>query len=103
MIYTKGGGPIAGLTPIPVDLNGNDRVSEDEKIFGDRASVIDRLSRISGKDVRNVPMEYIHFSVEKGTARPEAVAFIKWVVDNGLADIKDFGFLPAEPSRLKTF
>lgn len=103
MIYAKSGGPIAGLTPIPVDLNNNDRVSEDEKFFGDRSAVIDRLSRINNKDIHNVPIEYIHLSVDKKTACPEALAFIKWVVDSGLADLKEFGYLPVEPSRLKTF
>lgn len=101
MIYERASGaPITGLTPIPVDLNGNDRVSDDEKFYNNRAKVIERLSA-SGKDVRNVPIEYVHLSVDKKTVKPEALAFIRWVVENGLADAKDFGYLPVEPSRLE--
>jgi phosphate transport system substrate-binding protein len=103
MIYAKSGMPITGLTPIPVDLNGNGRVSDDEKFYNSRSTVIDRLTNANGKDIHNVPIEYIHLSVDKKTARPEAVAFIKWVVDNGLGNIKEFGFLPAESSRPKNF
>jgi phosphate transport system substrate-binding protein len=103
MIYAKSGLPITGLTPIPVDLNDNGRVSDDEKFYGSRASTIDRLSNANSKDIHNVPIEYIHLSVDKKTASPEAIAFIKWVVDKGLGNIKEFGFLPAESSRLKTF
>ncbi|HZY82035.1 MAG TPA: hypothetical protein VFE50_21070 [Cyclobacteriaceae bacterium] len=90
VIYANPQG-VAGLTVIPVDLNGNDRVSNDEKFYNDRASVIEHLT--NEKDIRNVPIEYIHFSVDKKTATPEAIAFIHWVVDNRLNDLKDFGFL----------
>jgi len=103
MIYAKSGMPITGLTPIPVDLNDNGRVSDDERFYTSRSNAIDRLSNANSKDIHNVPIEYIHLSVDRKTAAPEAVAFIKWVVDNGLGNIKEFGFLPAETSRLKTF
>jgi len=100
--YAKNTGtPVPGLTVIPVDFNGNDRVGDDEKFYGNWSNVAERLSNTNGKDIHNVPTEYIHFSVDKKTASPEALAFIRWVVDNGLNDLKDFGFLPSEPSRLQ--
>jgi len=103
LIYTKSGQPTTGLTPIPVDLNDNGRIGEDEKFYGDRTTLLDRLSKLNSKDVHNLPIEHIHLSVDKRAAHPEAIAFIKWVAENGLGNLKDFGFIPAEPSRLKTF
>jgi ABC-type phosphate transport system substrate-binding protein len=100
VIYDRAtGAPVTGLTPIPVDLNGNNRVSEDEKFYSTRSGAIEHLSTANARDIHNVPVEYIHLSVDKRNANREASAFIRWVVDNGLADLKDFGYLPAEPSR----
>jgi len=101
MIYAKSGGPVTGLTPIPVDLNGNDRVSEDEKFFNDRRAVYERLSAANTKDIRNVPIDFVHLSVDKNTANAEAVAFVRWVVANGLADLKDYGYLTPETPNQK--
>lgn len=95
MIYNKSTEtPVAGLTPIPVDLNGNDRVSDDEKFYNSRSSAIERLS--TAREIHNVPVEYIHLSVDKKNASPEAIAFIRWVADNGSKYLKDFGFLPSQ-------
>jgi phosphate transport system substrate-binding protein len=97
MIYAQSGVPITGLTPLPVDLNGNDRVSDDETFFGSRSTVIERLSVVNNKDIHNLPIEHIHLSVDKKTASPEALAFIRWVENNGLNDLKDFGYLAPAP------
>ncbi|MEI9917837.1 MAG: hypothetical protein WDO14_03425 [Bacteroidota bacterium] len=96
MLYTKTGAPIAGLTPIPVDLNGNDRISDDEKFVSSRVTAIQQLSAANAKDIHNVPIDYIHLSVNKKTASPEALSFIRWVVDNGLGDLNEFGYLPSD-------
>jgi ABC-type phosphate transport system substrate-binding protein len=102
VIYTRSTGtPVAGLSVLPVDLNDNGRISDDEKFYDGRASVIQRLSDAGPKGVFNVPIGYLHFSVDKKTANKEALSFIRWVIDNGLADLKDFGFLLPETSRLQ--
>ena len=96
VIYAKSA-DVSGLTVIPVDLNGNDRVSDDEKFYDNWPKVVERLS--ASNSVHNVPVEYVHLSVDKKTARPEALAFIRWIVDNGLNESKNFGFLPLEVSH----
>jgi ABC-type phosphate transport system substrate-binding protein len=101
LIYERStGAPVAGLTPIPVDLNGNNRVNDEEKVYNTRSGAIEHLSATNPGDIHNVPVEYIHFSVDKKKSNPEAVAFIRWVVDNRLADLKDFGFLPLGKEKL---
>lgn len=101
-IFVKETGlPVAGLTVLPVDLNGNDRISEDERFYTNRTSVIEALSAKAPKDIHNVPIEYIHLSVDKANPNVEALSFIRWVIDNGLNDLKDYGFLTPEPSRLQ--
>lgn len=102
LIYVKETGlPVAGLTVLPVDLNGNDRVSDDEKFYATRTSAIETLSAKAPKEINNLPIEYIHLSVDKTNPNVEALSFIRWIIDNGLSDLKQFGFLSPEPSRLQ--
>ncbi len=91
MIYESNGAPVTGLTPIPVDLNGNDRVSDDEKIFGNRSILFQRFA--AANPINNVPVEHIHLSTNKKTASPEASAFIQWVLNKGLGNLEAFGYL----------
>jgi phosphate transport system substrate-binding protein len=87
------GKQISGLTVLPVDLNGNDRVSDEEKIYGDLSTVISKIESTESKELKNLPIEYLHLSVDKKNATPEAVDFLKWVIENGQKDQHQFGYL----------
>jgi hypothetical protein len=91
--------PVNGLVVLPVDLNDNGRVSDDEKIYGDLSRAVENLDQQRSKNLNNVPLEYLHFSVDRNV-NPAAVEFIRWVVDNKLGDLSDFGFLQPEPEKL---
>lgn len=89
---------VQGLTVIPVDLDGNGKVSKDEKLPEDLDQVIAKLE--SGKS-KNIPTEYIHFSIAKNNLRPEAKKFLLWVASHGEADLHQFGYIKAEPKRFQ--
>jgi phosphate transport system substrate-binding protein len=100
LIYDQQTGkPIEGLTVLPVDVNGNGRVSDDEKFYETLTSVVDRLEGKNLKEIKNIPIEYLHLSVNKKTASPEAVEFLKWVNTNGQNYLHDFGYLKPEAKR----
>jgi ABC-type phosphate transport system substrate-binding protein len=90
-----------GLTVLPVDLNGNQKVNDEEKIYDDLSIVIERLNNASPKQIRNVPIEYLHLSVDRNASSTDAVTFLRWVVRNGEKDLHDFGYLKPEPQRLE--
>jgi len=92
--------PIDGLKVLPVDLNGNGKISEDERIVGDVSTVIQQLERSSSKERQNIPVEYIHFSIDKNTTNKDAIDFLQWVISHGEKDLHDFGYLTPEPSRV---
>ncbi|HEY0655512.1 MAG TPA: hypothetical protein VGD65_20395 [Chryseosolibacter sp.] len=97
MIYDEGGKPIDGLTVIPVDLNGNGKISEEEKIVDQFGKVVSKLELSEANQVKNIPIDYLHLSVDKQSASPEAIAFLKWVNENGQKYLHQFGFfLPLE-------
>ncbi len=93
--------PVQGISILPVDLNGNKRVADDEKFYANLDNVIDRLSTAKPKELENLPLGYIHLSIEKTSANSEAVAFLRWVVQNGQESLKNFGYIKAEPSKLE--
>jgi phosphate transport system substrate-binding protein len=88
-----------GLSIIPVDLDGNGRVSREEKVIENLDQVIGKLE---GEKVKNVPIEYIHFSIAKSNVNREAKKFLLWVASHGGSSLHDFGFLNADAKRLET-
>ena len=92
---------IEGISVLPVDLNGNGRVNDEEKFYNDLPTVVQRLENTSPKDLNNVPIGYLHFSVVGKSASADAVTFIKWVIENGQKNLNDYGYLKPEPEKLE--
>ena len=101
LIYDQATGkPHAGITVLPVDFDGNGKVSDSEKFYGDLTTVVQRLEAKAQKEISNVPIEYLNLSVSKTNPNLEAVSFLQWIIQNGQKDIHEFGFLKPEESRL---
>jgi phosphate transport system substrate-binding protein len=92
------GKPVQGLTVLPVDLNGNNKVNDEEKFYDQLASVLEHLEEKGSKN-HNVPAEYLHLSVDKNNPNTKAVEFLRWVIQNGQKDLHAFGYLLPEVSR----
>jgi ABC-type phosphate transport system substrate-binding protein len=90
-----------GITVLPVDLNGNDKVSDEEKFYNNLSGVLERLDNTNSKQIKNVPTEYLHFSVDKKGVSADAITFLRWVVRNGEKNLHDFGYLKPEPQKLE--
>ncbi|HEX7016759.1 MAG TPA: hypothetical protein VF191_14725 [Cyclobacteriaceae bacterium] len=93
--------PVPGITVLPVDLNGNGRISDDEKGYDDLANVIARLEEQATETVENIPIEYIHLSVDRKGASREAVLFLQWVINHGEGDLHAFGYLKPDAKKLE--
>jgi phosphate transport system substrate-binding protein len=91
------GNPIRGLTILPVDLNGNGKVGSDEKFYSDLQSVLKKLN--DQEEIHNIPIAYIHLSLPKTNARPEAIDFLRWVLANGKKELSGFGYLQPLPDK----
>lgn len=93
--------PLDGLAILPVDLNGNGRVHDDERFYDVQTKVIQRLEDTASENIHNIPVEYLHFSVGRHTINPEAVKFLRWVIQNGQKDLGAFGYLQPEDHRFE--
>lgn len=90
---------INGLTVLPVDINGNGRLNDDEKFYGSLDAVIQRLENKESGDIKNIPVEYLHLSVDKQSASQDAIDFLTWVNEHGKNDLHEFGYLLPDASR----
>jgi hypothetical protein len=43
----------------------------------------------------------LHLSIDKQNASAEAIAFLKWVNENGQDDLNKFGYLKPEANRFE--
>lgn len=92
--------PIDGLTVLPVDLNGNSRVSDDEKIYATLDNAVEKIEAAKAKELNNVPLGYLHLSIDKAAANSEAVSFLRWVLEHGQDELRNFGYLKPEASKI---
>ena len=88
---------LPGLTVIPVDADDNGRVSKDEKFYGNLDELLTRLEEDT--EIKNIPTEYFHLSIPKHGYNPEALKFLRWVIDNSQEDLHAFGFLKPDQKR----
>jgi len=101
LIYSSTSGKFQeGIDVLPVDLNGNGKVNDEEKFYQDLPSVIARIEKGTPSNLRNIPVAYLHLSVDKKTVSPEAITFISWLINHGGNDLHSFGYLHPEPGRL---
>lgn len=90
--------PLAGLTILPVDTDGNGKVGDDERFYDNLDTVLDKLE--SG-ELKNVPVEFLHLSIAKHSTNDEAFKFLQWVARNGQDALSAYGFLKLDSKRLQ--
>ena len=86
-----------GVTILPVDLNGNRKVSDDEKFYTDLSAILQRLEGKNQQEIKNIPIGYLNLSIDRNTSNAEANTFLQWVIQNGDHDLHSFGYLKPEP------
>jgi len=58
------------------------------------------LTRLEeGSEIKNIPTEYFHLSIAKHGYNPEALKFLRWVIQNSQEDLHAFGFLKPDQKR----
>ncbi|HEV8515170.1 MAG TPA: hypothetical protein VGQ59_17935, partial [Cyclobacteriaceae bacterium] len=87
---------LEGITVIPVDQDGDGRISNDEKKVSD---VDDLITKLESRELKNIPVEYLHISISKTNTNQEALNFLTWAFGQSQDDLHHFGYLKPEPKR----
>lgn len=99
LIYDPATGlPLAGLQVIPVDFDDNGKVAEEERFYDDLKSVIEKLNQATSA---NIPNEDIFIAVNAYNAKPEAVQFLQWILNEGQSQLEGYGYLLPDPKNLQ--
>lgn len=98
---SRTGAPVAGLAVLPLDADDNGRISDDERFYRSLGGLIERLETAEAKRIKNIPVEYLHLSVNRQDVSLDALVFLRWVNENAARYLKEYGFLQPEPNRQK--
>jgi phosphate transport system substrate-binding protein len=90
--------PVAGLAVIPIDLNGDGKITADEDFYGTR----DELQKaiVEGR-YPSPPARDLYF-VTKGNPQRKAVRdFVQWVLTDGQKFVDEAGYVKFSDEKLK--
>lgn len=80
---------VAGLRVIPLDLDGDGRISADEDFYQTRPEIVAAIAQRTYP----YPPARLLYLVTKGEPSPEIAAFYRWMLTDGQALVADAGFV----------
>ncbi|HYG00868.1 MAG TPA: hypothetical protein VD927_00425 [Chryseosolibacter sp.] len=84
-----------GVTVIPTDLDGNGKVKADERGFYISLRTA-TLALENEKKSLNIPVGYLHLSVDKQNNNTSLKLFLRWVSQNSDRFVKEYGYLKTD-------
>ncbi|GAB4453432.1 MAG: phosphate ABC transporter substrate-binding protein PstS [Anaerolineae bacterium] len=91
------GRPIEGLRVIPLDLNGDGKIADDEDFYADKASL---TAAIADGGYPSPPARALYL-VTKGAPSDTVAAFIRWVLTDGQAFVDETGYVQLAEAQLQ--
>lgn len=92
---------ISDFTILPVDLNGNGKVSEDEVFYDELDVVLEKLQNLKPKDIHNIPIAELQLVINVKESNQDTLNFLNWVLENGQEALGKFGFLQPDIETLQ--
>jgi phosphate transport system substrate-binding protein len=89
--------PNEGLQIIPIDLNGNGQIDEDEAFYETR----DELTQAIAARIYPFPPARELYLVTKGEPSPAVKDFYRWVLTDGQAYVADAGYVALTEDRIE--
>jgi len=88
---------IAGIRVLPIDINNNGKIDDDEKFYD---SINDLINAISTNKYPSPPARELYF-VTKGKPQSKVVVeFIKWVLTDGQKFVHDAGYITLPKDKI---
>ena len=88
---------VAGVHALPIDVNGNGKIDADENFY----DTIDHLTKAIATDkYPSPPARNLGFLFKGKPAKPELVAFVKYVLTDGQKFIEENGYIGLSKKKL---
>ncbi len=92
------GQAVEGIKVVPVDLNGDGQISDDENFYSDKASV---TAAIADGRYPSPPARELYL-VTKGEPNAAITAFIRWILTDGQQYVDAAGYVQLADETLQT-
>ena len=88
-----------GLEVIPIDLNENGKIDDDEKFYN---SLDDIMDAIKEEKYPSPPARELYFVAKGKPDRIEVSEFLKWIITDGQAFVKEGGYVRLTDEKLNS-
>lgn len=88
----------SNLDVVPLDLNGDRKIENDENFYGNIDSV---MHAIAIGEYPSPPARDLYFISKGKPANPKVIAFLKWVLTDGQSFVKAAGYVPLDKKILQ--
>ena len=89
--------PVAGVHPLPIDVNGNGKIDANENFYG----TIDELTdAIASDKYPSPPARNLSFLFKGKPNKPEVVAFVKFVLTEGQKYVDENGYIRLSKQKI---
>jgi len=82
--------PVDSIAIIPIDLNGNGKIDQEESFYGSLDQVIDVVEKTHHP---KIPLEDVHVLFRENAGNKDLIAFLQWAVTKGQAYDHAYGFI----------
>ncbi len=89
--------PVAGIKVIPIDINGNSRIDEEENFYNTREELTDAINRGA---YPSPPARDLYFVTKGKPEKKVLVEFLKWVLTEGQSYVPETGYIPLSKEKL---
>jgi len=90
--------PVAGLVAVPIDLDGNGTIDPAERFYQTRDEL---TGAIADGRYPSPPARDLYFVSKGAPNKPAAIAFLRWILDEGQKYVPETGYIRLGDDKLK--
>jgi phosphate transport system substrate-binding protein len=90
--------PVSGITPLPLDINGNGKIDPAENFYGDRDLL---MKAIADNIFPSPPARNLHIVARGVPEKKHIVKFLLWILNQGQQYVPDAGYISLPKDQLQ--